>query len=161
MDTSAIKDLTTAIYVLMAGLGVTGVLGALAFFGFTARRIIQILPALLGLVFFAIAIPLTVSRLQRPVTYESRANPEEVQVVQAESRRIDVQKVLVKVVLNRPGQVFLKYKAAGRDFIVPVASQTGSSRVTTHDFYIAKTDPVPGSVIVVVEGEDRDVLVIR
>ncbi len=145
----------------MTGLAVAGVLAAMAFFGFTARRILQLLPAILGVAFFAIAIPLTVSRLQAPVTYESRASPEEVKVVRIENKRVDGEKVMVKVILNRLGQVYLKYKGPGRDFIIPISSDAGSSRTEVHKFTIAKNIVTPGSAIVVVEGEDREVLVIN
>ena len=155
MDSNILKDLNASISLILAVLGVTGLLGAIIFFGFNLHRITKILPALLVVVFFAVAVPLTVNRLRQPVTYQSRANPDEVQLLRVKAERVSAERVKVSVSLTNQGRVLLKYRGPGRDFIIPITPEGGVQARVEHTFYIVKNDPTPGTVIFDVEGEDR------
>jgi len=155
VDNNSVKDLTTTISLIMAGIGVTGIIAALLFFGLNIRRILQLLPAILVFAVFVIAVPLTVNRLKQPVTYESRANPEEIEILRAKAERVDAEKVKVTVSLNNPARVLLRYKGPGRDFIIPVTPEGGNTARQNQTFYIVKSDLSPGTVVFDVEGEEK------
>lgn len=141
---------------IMAVITVFGIVGALLFFGYNIRRILQLLPAILGVAFFAFALPVTVNvMLTKKTAYESRADPKKAEITKVDVKRLSPQIVEISVSLSAPARLIIQYKGPGRDFIIPITPVGGSAARDFHVFNLPKVDTAPGSVIFDLEGVDR------
>lgn len=141
---------------MMAVVTVFGIVGALLFFGYNIRRIMQLLPAILGVAFFVFALPITVNvMMTKKTTYESRADPKKAEITKVDVRRLNSQTVEISISLSAPARVIIQYKGPGRDFIIPITPVGGSTARDFHVFNLPKIDTAPGSVVFDLEGEDR------
>ncbi|MDO8515223.1 MAG: hypothetical protein Q7S14_01865 [bacterium] len=140
----------------MAVITVFGIVGALLFFGYNIRRIMQLLPAILGVAFFAFSLPITINvMMAKKTTYESRADPKKAGITRVDVKRLSPQTVEISVSLSAPARVVIQYKGPGRDFIIPITPVGGSAARDFHVFNLPKIDTAPGIIIFDVEGEER------
>lgn len=140
----------------VAAITIIGIVAALFFFGYNIHRIMTLMPAILGVAFFAFAIPITVKVMtSRKTTYESKANPKNAEIMKVDVKRLGPETVEISVSLSAPARLLLKYKGPGRDFIVPITPVGGNTARDFHVFNLPKTDPSPGSIVFDLEGEDR------